>query len=436
MDGIVFSGVKVLGALLLVGLNGLFVAAEFSLVKVRATQVESLVREGRTSAGLVKEATEKLDTYLAVTQLGITLASLGLGALGEPAVASLIRPLLDSLLPESALHVVAFAISFGIITFLHVVFGELAPKTLAIQKAESTSLFVAPIMKFFYYPFLPGVKLFNGAANTFTRLLGLPPASESEETHTEEELRSLIAQSTRQGVLEGDEESRLEAVFDLEDTLARKIMVPRPDVVALPADTPLDKLFSFAATGNHTRYPIHESGRVGRIIGSVHVKDVMGAVEEKGSREADVAAQDIMREIMTVPENRLIDDILTDFQKRKIQMAVVVDEWGSFEGLITIEDILEEIVGDIRDEFDEEEPAIRKLENDTYCIGGRTPIHYVNEALGSGFESEDFETVSGLILDQLGRIPEAGDEVQIDGYTLRVDEVDGPSVARVTAARA
>ncbi len=178
MDGIVFSSVKVLGALLLVGLNGLFVAAEFSLVKVRATQVESLVREGRPSAGLVKEATQKLDTYLAVTQLGITLASLGLGALGEPAIASLISPLLESFLPESVIHIVAFAIGFGIITFLHVVFGELAPKTLAIQKSEGTALFVAPIMKFFYYPFLPGVKLFNGTANAFTRMLGLPPASE------------------------------------------------------------------------------------------------------------------------------------------------------------------------------------------------------------------------------------------------------------------
>ncbi len=388
MEGIVFSGLKLFAALLLVALNGLFVAAEFAFVKLRATKVESMVQEGRMSAGLVKEATQKLDSYLAVCQLGITISSLGLGALGEPAIAVLIDPLLAPLLPESFVHAVAFAIGFGIITFLHVVFGELAPKSVAIVKPEGTSLLVAPFMKFFYYIFLPGTWLFNGTANVFVRAFGIPPASETEETHSEEELRMIIGQSARQGILEKDEEGMLNAVIQLEETRAREIMVPRPNVVALPAEMGLKELVSVAAAGVYTRYPIFKDGSIERVIGAVHVKDVLRAVEAHGGLEAEVTAKDLMREVLTVPENRRIDEILEDFQKQEIQMAIVIDEWGSFEGLFTVEDILEEIVGEIRDEFDEEKPSVRKLGDGSYSIDGRAPIHLANEALDSSFTSE------------------------------------------------
>jgi CBS domain containing-hemolysin-like protein len=431
LEGIVFSGLKLFAALLLVALNGLFVAAEFAFVKLRATKVESMVQEGKMSAGLVKDATRNLDAYLAVCQLGITISSLGLGALGEPAIAVLIDPLLAPLLPESFVHAVAFAIGFGIITFLHVVFGELAPKSVAIAKAEGTSLVVAPFMKFFYYLFLPGTWLFNGTANIFVRALGIPPASEAEETHSEEELRMIFGQSTRQGVLEEDEESMLKAVIELEETRAREIMVPRPNVVALPADMELKELVSVAAAENYTRYPIYEDDSIERIIGMVHIKDILRAVEAEGVLEADVTSRDLMREVLTVPENRRIDEILEDFQEKELQMAIVIDEWGSFEGLFTIEDILEEIVGEIRDEFDEEEPAVTKLQDGSYSIDGRAPIQLANEALDSGFESEDFDTIGGLVLGHLGRPPEVGDEIILDGYVLRVDEVDGPRVAQV-----
>jgi CBS domain containing-hemolysin-like protein len=431
LEGIVFSGLKLFAALLLVALNGLFVAAEFAFVKLRATKVESMVQEGKVSAGLVKEATGNLDAYLAVCQLGITVSSLGLGALGEPAIAVLIDPLLAPFLPESIVHAVAFAIGFGIITFLHVVFGELAPKSIAIAKTEGASQFVAPFMKFFYYIFLPGTWLFNGTANIFVRALGIPPASETEDTHSEDELRMIIGQSTRQGVLEEDEESMLKAVIELEETRAREIMVPRPNVVALPADMELKELISVAAEENYTRYPIYEDDSMERIIGMVHIKDVLRAVETEGNLEADVTSRDLMREVLTVPENRRIDEILEDFQEKELQMAIVIDEWGSFEGLFTIEDILEEIVGEIRDEFDEEEPAIRKLNDGSYSIDGRAPIQLANDALDSRFESEDFDTIGGLVLGHLGRPPEVGDEILLDGYTLRVDEVDGPRVAQV-----
>ncbi len=424
-------------ALFLVLLNGLFVAAEFAFVKIRTTQVERLVQEGKTSAGLVSEATRRLDAYLSVCQLGITIASLGLGWIGEPAFAHLIEPLLEPLgVPEGTIHVVSFGAAFGTITFLHVVFGELAPKSLAIAKAEGTSLFVAPFMKFFYYLFRPGVIVFNGTANAIVRLFGVPPASETEETHTEEEVRMIIGHSARRGVLERDEEEMVGAVFELNDKVAREIMVPRPDAVTLPAELPLRKLVSVAAAGNYTRYPIYEGDSTDRIIGAVHIKDVLRAVESEGGLDADLTARDLMREVLIVPENRPIDEILEEFQRQELQIAIVIDEWGTFEGLFTLEDIIEEIVGEIRDEFDEEEPAVRQLSDGSYSIDGRIPIGVVNEALGSAFKSEDFDTIGGLVLGYLGRVPEVGDEVRLDGYLLRVDEVDGPRVAQVVAREA
>jgi CBS domain containing-hemolysin-like protein len=421
-----------LAALLLVGLNALFVAAEFSLVKIRATQVDRLVEEGRRSAGLVKEATGRLDAYLAVCQLGITISSLGLGALGEPAIAALIEPLLEPLgIQGGTLHFVAFVIGFSIISFLHVVFGELAPKTVAIQSAEGTSLLVAPFMKFFYYLLLPGTVVFNGTANAFTRLLGYPPASESNETHSEDEIRTLVTQSARQGMLERDEEGMISAVFELNDKTAREIMVPRPDVVAIPEDASLEELVSVAAAGRYSRYPVHQGDSPDRIVGAVHVKDVLRAVGSDGATDTSETARDLMREVLTIPENRHIDEILEDLRRQDLQMAVVIDEWGSFEGLFTLEDIIEEIVGEIRDEFDEEGPVVRELEDGSYRTDGRTSIGEVNRALGTDFESQDFETVGGLVLGHLGRVPEEGDELRLDGYLLHVDETDGPRVAQV-----
>jgi len=322
-------------------------------------------------------------------------------------------------------------VGFGIITFLHVVFGELAAKSFAIAKPEGTSRFVAPFMKFCYYIFLPGIWIFNGTANAFVRMFGVPPASDTEEAHSEEELRVIIGQSTDQGILKEYEEGMLRSVIQLEETRVREIMVPRPNVVALPAEMGLEELFSVTAEGNYTRYPIYEDGSIDRIAGIVHVQDILKALKATGDHEADVTAMDLAREVLTVPENRRVDEILKDFQKRKIQAAAVVDEWGSFEGLVTVEDILEEIVGEIQDEFDEEEQAVRELGDGSYAIDGHASIRDVNAVLGSGFASEDFDTIGGLVLGALGGVPEVGDEVVVDGYVLRVDEVDGARVASV-----
>ena len=431
MESTVVSGLQLFAALLLVALNGLFVAAEFAFVKIRTSKVEEMVQEGKTSAGIVKEAIGNLDGYLAVCQLGITIASLGLGALGEPAIATLIEPLLEPFgISEGTLHFVAFVVAFGIITFLHVVFGELAAKSFAIARPEGTSLLVAPFMKLFYYAFWPGVWVFNGTANAFVRMFGVPPASEAEEAHSEEELRLIIGQSTEQGVLKEDEEGMLRAIIQLEETNAREIMVPRPNIESIPAEMRLEELFSVVAEGEHTRYPIFEDDAGERIVGVIHAKDVLRAANEAGNLEADVTARDLKRDVLTIPENRSVDKILKDLRAQRLQMAVVIDEWGSFEGLLTLEDIVEEIVGEIRDEFDEEGIAI--WEHDSgYAIDGRVPIRDVNEALGSEFESEDFDTIGGLVLGRLARVPEVGDEVRIDGHVLRVDEVDGARIASV-----
>lgn len=437
MSDFIISAGSLLVALFLVALNGLFVAAEFAFVRVRPNRIRARVEEGKKSATVVKEAVDNLDDYLAVCQLGITISSLGLGWIGEPAVAALISPALGSILPSGSAHLVSAALGFGLITFLHVTFGELAPKTFSIQDAETISFIVAPPMKAFYYLFMPGVIFFNGTANAFTRALGYPPASETEETHTEEDIRSLIARSRKQGMVEADEEEMIEGVFELNDTYAREIMIPRPDVKTFHADVPLETLLAVTAEQNHTCYPVLNQEDGEQVVGSVHVEDMLrasaNATDASGSRS--ITASDFTREVLTVPENRRLDDLLADLQEQEVQMAVVFDEWGSFEGIVTMEDILEKIVGEIRDEFDteEQEPSIDSLDNGGYAVDGRVPIQRLNATLDTDFESESFETTGGLVLDQLGRAPGIDDQIRLDGYVLCVDEVDGTRISTVIA---
>lgn len=417
-----------LAALFLVALNGLFVTAEFGFTRIRETRVESMVREGRAWADLVREGTRNLDVYLAVCQVGITISSLGLGALGEPAVAQLIEPLLEPFLPENIIHIVAFVIGFAIITFLHVTYGELAAKSIAIARPEESARFTAPIMKFFYYIFAPAIWLFNGTANASVRIFGIPPASEIEDRHSEEELHMLVGQSGRQGILEEREEARVRAALDLDEREAREIMVPKTDVATLPADTRLEELLQAAAEGNNVRCPISDGDHPERIVGAIHVKDVLRALTANGRRTditaRDITAWDIMHDVLIVPQNRRGDRVLDGLQEKGLQMAVVVDEWGAFEGIITIEDILEEIVGEIRDEW-EPEPDVRRLDDGSYAIRGNAPIRDVNAALDSDFESAEFGTIGGVVFGTLGHAPEVGDEVRLDG----------PRVTRLVAHR-
>jgi len=418
-------------ALFLVVLNGFFVASEFAFVRIRATSVQQLVEEGAAGAGVLDDVMDNLDDYLATTQLGITVASLGLGWVGEPAIADLLQPVLEPVLPSGLIHAVAFAVGFTIITFLHVVFGELAPKTLAIADAEKISLLVAAPMKFFYYLFYPGIVVFNGSANFFTQLIGVEPASESEETLEEEEILRVLQQSGQAGHVDAGEVEMIQRVFEFDDRPVREVMVPRPDVVSVPAATPVTELRSIVLDAGHTRYPVVEDDDPDQVVGFVDAKDVLRVVE--AGDESTATAGDIARDVPMVPESTRIDELLRAFQDEQRQMAIVIDEWGAFEGIATVEDVLETLVGDLQDGFDAAtgEPSIDPRDDGSYRVDGAVLLSTVNEELDADFESAAFETIGGLVLDRLGRAPEAEDTVETDGYLITVVTVDGARVSAV-----
>ena len=434
MVDLVLSTGQLLLALFLVVLNGFFVASEFALVRIRSTAVDRLVEEGRPGSGALRTAVDNLDNYLATTQLGITIASLGLGWVGEPAVAALLEPVLEPVLPAGTLHLVAFAIGFSIITFLHVVFGELAPKTIAIQRAERLSLLIAPPMRLFYYLFVPGIVVFNGTANAFTKLLGVEPASETEETLDEEELLLILSRSGRQGQIDRGEVEMIEQVFELDDMTARTVLIPRPDVVSVHPDTTLAELRDLVGEEGHTRYPVVDEED--DIHGFVDVKDVLTAVDPEEDWESMTAA-DVVRDLTVVPETVAVDELLARFQEEQNQMAAVIDEWGAMEGIVTVEDLIEEVVGEIHDEFDSPagEPSITRITDGSYAIDGGVPIAQVNDDLDAAFDAGGTETIGGLVLDRLGRAPEVGDRVETDGFAIEVTDVDGTRISQIIARR-
>ena len=434
MVDLVLSTGQLLLALFLVVLNGFFVASEFALVRIRSTAVDRLVEEGQPGSGALRTAVDNLDDYLATTQLGITIASLGLGWVGEPAVAALLEPVLEPVLPAGALHLVAFAIGFSTITFLHVVFGELAPKTIAIQRAERLSLLIAPPMRLFYYLFVPGIVVFNGTANAFTKLLGVEPASETEETLDEEELLLILSRSGRQGQIDRGEVEMIEQVFELDDMTARTVLIPRPDVVSVHPDTTLAELRDLVGEEGHTRYPVIDEED--DIHGFVDVKDVLTAVDPEEDWESMTAA-DVVRDLTVVPETVAVDELLARFQEEQNQMAAVIDEWGAMEGIVTVEDLIEEVVGEIHDEFDSPagEPSITRITDGSYAIDGGVPIAQVNDDLDAAFDPGGTETIGGLVLDHLGRAPEVGDRVETDGFAIEVTDVDGTRISQVIARR-
>jgi CBS domain containing-hemolysin-like protein len=417
---------RLLFALFLVALNGFFVASEFALVRIRSTSVDRLVSDGRAGSGTLRNVVDNLDNYLATTQLGITIASLGLGWVGEPAVAALIEPILGEFLSESTVHLVAIAIGFSVITFLHVVFGELAPKTIAIQRAEQIALFIAMPMRISYLLLLPGIIVFNGAANAFTKLLGVNPASETEETYQEEEIRAILARSGQEGQIDHSEAEMAAQVFELDDRTARSVMVPRPDVVSVDPEQSLADLRELVRSAGHTRYPVVDDED--NIQGFVDVKDVLTA-------EGDaVTAGDLSRDLTIVPETITVDDLLARLQSEHNQMAATIDEWGVMQGIVTIEDVTEAVVGEIYDEFDspDSEPSVVTLAEGGYAADGSVPVEAVNELVDAEFSQEETESIGGLVLAALGRAPEIGDRIERNGYVLEVTDVDGARISRVS----
>ena len=431
MDGS-FSLLSFGAALVLIALNGFFVAAEFALVRVRDSRLVQLEQEGSSRAGRVRDVLQELDAYLSVCQVGITVASLALGWVGEPAVSALLRPLLHGVGIESEriVEVIAVILGFAVITYAHLVFGEQAPKYYSIQRAEGVSMSISRPLNLFMFLFRPLVWLVNASTNFILRPWGIR-LGEEMEAHSEEELRIMISSSVASGELDPQEHDYLNNVFDFGDTVARAVMVPRPDIEALPITASLEELVERAAFGRYTRYPVYE-GDLDHVLGAVHVKDLFRAAKEEGD---GFDIRPLIRDCLVVPETKRIEQILREFQSRKLQMAIVIDEWGSVEGLITIEDVVEELVGEIQDEFDEDEAAIEPLGENTYAVDGRIPITDVNDYFDLDLPHEDFDTIGGFVLGSLGRPPEPGDVVPADGVTLRVKTVDGPRVSMLTLER-
>jgi len=412
---------------LLVSLNGFFVAAEFALVKVRQTRLTQMVNEGNKRAAFAQKITQKLDAYMSACQVGITLASLGLGWVGEPAIAHMIvEPLLGATgLPEYAVSAISFGVAFAIITFLHIVLGELAPKSLAIQKAEATSLWVAAPLMFFYKLFYPAIWFLNGTANALMKRLGLDPVSEHEAAHTEEEIRILVNQSHQSGHIDQTELALVEHVFDFSETSARETMIPRIDMVCLYTSNTFEETLEIIRTQRHTRFPVADEDK-DNIIGFVHATDFYLSALQDG--HADLNR--LLRPVLTVPETMEISTVLRLMQKKRSQMAIVIDEYGGTAGLVTMEDILEEIVGDIQDEFDEERPEIEKVENDL-SVSGMLTLADLNDHLPFDLDSEDVDTIGGWLYSQLEEDIAVGASVEWENYLFTVKQMDNHRVTRV-----
>ncbi|MBO2532302.1 MAG: hypothetical protein CW342_05335 [Thermoactinomycetaceae bacterium] len=406
----------------LVLLNGFFVAAEFAIVKVRSTRIAQLKnRRGK----IAQKVLANLDAYLSATQLGITLASLGLGWIGEPAIARMLEPLLSYFgLPDWLIHTVAFAIAFSIITFLHIVLGEMAPKSLAIRKAEAVTLWTSAPLDWFYRLFKPFIFILNGAANLILKLLGIE-MSETQQAHTEEEIRMLIAQSHKSGMIDQTELALFDNIFDFTERVAREVMVPRVNMKCVYRDKPFEENLKVMKETHHTRFPLCGIDK-DDILGIVHIRDVY----EQLSEGKTPSLTDLARPAVLVPETMELKDILRNLQRNRVGMAIVVDEFGGTSGLVTTEDIIEEIVGEIQDEFDNEKPFFLQKGRET-SIDPHLLIEEVNEYFQIDIDDPDNDTIGGWLFSRLEKVPEVGDEVAYGDLIFRVQEMDNRRITRI-----
>ncbi|HYU31139.1 MAG TPA: hemolysin family protein [Thermoanaerobaculia bacterium] len=405
-------------ALLLVALNGFFVAAEFALVKIRPTQIEPLVQEGVGRARKVRHMVRHLDAYLSATQLGITLASLALGWIGEPAFAWIVEPVVRPFAGDSPqlVHSIALTISFLAITILHIVLGEQAPKSIAIRKAEGTVLAVSLPLHFFYKVTYPAIWLLNHAANYLLRVIGIAPASEGELAHDEEELRLLLS-SSQSSVVSKQTRELLDNIFELTHRVARQIIVPRQDVIYLSTTRTMAENLRTARRSGHTRFPLCE-GDLDHVVGLIHIKDLF-------RRERPVTTlREVAREIAFVPETLELDRLLKRMRTECFHLAAVIDEYGGISGVVTLEDVIEEIVGQIQDEFDVEKPEIRQEEDGSWVVSGGMLVEDLEDELGIELSDRDEDTIGGVVLSELGRAPAVGDRIELGPVVLEVLDVD------------
>ncbi|MBB3108290.1 CBS domain containing-hemolysin-like protein [Paenibacillus phyllosphaerae] len=411
----------------LVFLNGLFVAAEFSLVKVRQSRLTQLTNEGNKRARYALKVNQKLDAYLSATQLGITLASLGLGWVGEPAISELIvEPLFHQIgIADGPLvETISVIIGFVVITFLHIVLGELAPKSLAIRKSEETSLWLSIPLLWFYRLFLPAIFVLNGTANRLLRIIGIEPASEHDSAHTEEEIRILMDQSAKSGIIDSDEMKLFDNIFEFSDRLAREIMLPRTDMDCLNVMMPFDENMKLVYQTRHTRFPVCVDDK-DQIIGFVHITDLLTADPDE-----DHQLTKFLRPILNVPESMEISQVLRLMQRKHSQLAIVVDEYGGTAGMLTTELILEEIVGEIHDEFDTEQPSV-VVNGEITSVDGRMLIEEVNDMFNLDIEDEDVDSIGGWLFTKLEGNPVKGKKIEYDGFVFEVAESAKLRVHRV-----
>lgn len=408
---------------ILIALTAFFVASEFAIVKVRSTRIDQLIEEGKTNAIPAKRVISNLDEYLSTCQLGITMTALGLGWIGEATVERLLRPVFIQFnIPDSASHILSIAIAFSLITFLHVVVGELAPKTLAIQKAEKiTLLFAKPLIGFnkLMYPF---IWVLNGSARVLTRMFGLKAVSEHDIAHSEEELRIIVSESYKSGEINQSEFKYVNKIFEFDDRIAKEIMVPRTEIATLSKTDTIQEFLNILSEEKYTRYPVID-GDKDHVIGMVNIKELFTQMVDKNYQSTQTIEQYI-RPIIRVIDSIPIHDLLLKMQKERIHMAILMDEYGGTSGLVTVEDILEEIVGDIRDEFDlDEVPDIRKIKEDHYIIDAKVLISEINDLLGVTIDDEDIDTMGGWILTE-NYDAKQGDILKHGAYHFKIKEME------------
>lgn len=401
--------------LFLVFLNGFFVAAEFAIVKVRSSQIA--LQKGGLAKKSAQLIIDNLDGFLAATQLGITLASLGLGWIGEDVVSRLVLGVMHGLgfeMTEAVAHSISLPIAFAILTVLHIVFGELAPKSLAIRYPASVSMAISLPLRVFYVVFRPFIWFLNGMANLILKVIGIKPVSETE-IHSEDELKLIIAESEEGGAIEASERELIQNVFDFDDRVVRQVMIPRIKISGMQVNTSIKDAMNIVLAEGFSRYPIYEGG-LEEIVGIVHSKDIVQLYVTKQEK----TLRDIMRPVHFIPETKPIDSLLREFQVKKIQMAIVISEFGGTIGLVTLEDILEELVGEIQDEHDQESQIVSSVGSHTYQVMARSPLHDINKFLEVPFpESDDYETLAGMITTNRSSIQQ-GDEFDLLGYKMKV----------------
>lgn len=425
---------QVLLVLWLVTLNGFFVAAEFALVKVRETQLDGLVLKGERRAKVARSIIANLNSYLSATQLGITMASLGLGWAGEPVFLALLSPLLAHLhiVSVAVQHSIAFAIGFSALTFLHISAGELAPKWLAIQNALPIALTVARPLRWFYLASYPFNWLLNRAARWLLRQAGIELLGEAKRGHSEEELRLLVASSLK--YTEGSSMDRTIVLnaLDLRRRLAREVMRPRPEIVFFDTEASMAQCLDVAEKTRYSRFPLCEEGNLDKTLGVVHIKDLY-AMRLKARSGAELLP--VARKLIYVPETAHLEKLLKMLLDRKLHLAIVVDEYGGTIGMVTLENILEELVGQIQDEFDQEKPLLVRLGEAGWELAGGLPLHELEELVKVPLQHEGVSTVSGWVTHRLGGFPKPGDVLSVGAYELRVEAMEGMRVARLKLSK-